>query len=666
MVSDSPSAIELELRRTLLRLEELARRAEAAERRFLDFAAIAEGWLWETDAEHRFIAFDYGRDGQIVQRPGGDFVGRTRWEVVGADPADPVWAAHIDDLQARREFRDFEYSVADANWELHHIAISGRPQFDSAGVFLGYRGIATDVTARKAAVLKQQESEAGLRYLFEKNPNPMWIYDRETLRFLAVNDAAIDRYGWARAEFLALTIADIRPPEDVGRVQQAARDRSSAYVRAGEWRHRTKDGSILFVEIESFSLDVGGRAAVLVAARDISERKKAEADLAAAEEKLRQAQKLEAVGQLTGGVAHDFNNLLTVILGNVEILGQQLAENASAQALIDILRRAAERGSDLTHRLLAFARRQALDPKEVDVNGLVARMHGLIRFTLGEDIDVTLVQDPDLWPALVDPAQLETAVLNLAINARDAMARGGKLSIETQNVTLDEGYRVRNPDALAGDYVLVAVSDSGAGMSADVLARAFEPFFTTKEVGKGSGLGLSMVYGFAKQTGGHVKIYSELGHGTIVRLYLPRAVAVAAVPAMPPVVAEDTAGRGESVLVVEDDEMVRDTAIDHLVSLGYRVLHAADGASALVILKSGEPVDLLFTDIVMPGGMNGKELAAHALLLRPRLKVLFTSGYSENTIIHQGRLDPGVNLLSKPYRRRDLATKVRRVLAGQL
>ncbi|HLS98506.1 MAG TPA: PAS domain S-box protein [Porticoccaceae bacterium] len=381
------------------------------------------------------------------------------------------------------------------------------------------------------------------------------------------------------------------------------------------------------------------------------------------EHQLRESQRLEAVGQLTGGMAHDFNNLLTVILGNAEILSEELPPESPLRGLAAMVASAAQRGADLTQRLLAFARRQALEPQVLDINQLVSGLDGLLRRTLGGHIEIEWVRAPGLWPALVDPVQLESALLNLAINARDAMAAGGRLTIETANTRLDSDYARTHSEVIPGQYVLVAVSDTGCGIPADRLSRVFEPFFTTKEVGKGTGLGLSMVFGFVKQSGGHISIYSEPEEGTTVKMYLPRAHRPGDAPASPD--SEDAAspGSGQLILLVEDDDLVRDYAAEQLSSAGYRVLQAANGPEALAVLRGRDDIDLLFTDVVMPGGMSGRVLADQALALRPGLKVLYTSGYTENAIVHQGRLDPGVRLLNKPYRRGALLEKVRQVLA---
>jgi signal transduction histidine kinase/ActR/RegA family two-component response regulator len=380
------------------------------------------------------------------------------------------------------------------------------------------------------------------------------------------------------------------------------------------------------------------------------------------ERQLHQAQKMEAVGQLTGGIAHDFNNLLLVVLGNLEMLEDHIKDDPEARRFVRTSVEAVERGANLTRRLLAFARKQPLQPAPTDMTQVVRGMHALLERTLGEHVQIETVSAPAPWLAMIDPAQLENAVLNLAINARDAMPDGGKLTIETANVRLDETYAETNPFVTPGQYVLVAVSDTGTGIPPEIVDRVFEPFFTTKETGKGTGLGLSMVYGFVKQSGGHVKIYSEPGLGTTVKLYLPRAHAGAAErPAGAP--RADIAETGtETILAVEDDPLVRAYVEAQLKSLGYSVIVAANGREALQRLDEHPEIALLFTDVVMPGGMSGGQLATEASRRRPDLKVLFTSGYTENAIIHHGKLDPGVHLLNKPYRREELAKKLRRVL----
>jgi PAS domain S-box-containing protein len=379
------------------------------------------------------------------------------------------------------------------------------------------------------------------------------------------------------------------------------------------------------------------------------------------ERKLMEAQKLEAIGKLTGGVAHDFNNMLTVITGTSETLVSRLRNQPDLVAVARLIDDAAERCGELVKHLLAFARKQPLRPHNVDINKAVLDVAKLLRPTVGQQIEIGTVLGKDVRPAHIDPSQLANAVINMAINARDAMPNGGKLLLETANVVLDEAYAAANPDTQAGPYVMLAISDTGTGMTAEVRERVFEPFFTTKEVGQGSGLGLSMVYGFVKQSGGHIRIYSEEGHGTTIRLYLPPARgAVEAIKAD----GEAVSGGSEIILVVEDDPMVRTFVINQLTGLGYKTIAASDGSAAMAIVERGEPFDLLFTDVVMPGGLSGRNLADAIAKLRPGMKVLYTSGYTDNAVVHHGRLDEGVLLLTKPYRKPQLAKMVRQALGG--
>ncbi|UQR67185.1 CHASE3 domain-containing protein [Bradyrhizobium sp. C-145] len=379
------------------------------------------------------------------------------------------------------------------------------------------------------------------------------------------------------------------------------------------------------------------------------------------ERQLYQSQKLDAIGKLTGGVAHDFNNMLTVISGNTETLVESLNGQPELQRTARLIDDAAERCAELIQHLLAFARRQPLQPRNVEISTAVADIAKLLRPTLGEQIQIETVLEQGPMTTHIDPSRLTNAVLNMAINARDAMPNGGKLLFEAHRVVLDEAYAQNNPDVRPGPYVMLAVSDTGTGMPAEVQQKAFEPFFTTKEVGKGSGLGLSMVYGFVKQSGGHIKIYSEEGHGTTIKLYLPPGEGTADMAAP---VAPQAEGGAETIFVVEDDTLVRNFVTAQLQSLGYKTVAAPDSRAALQLIEAGQPFDLLFTDIVIPGGMSGRELAEEVAKRRPGLKVLYTSGYTDNAIVHHGKLDDGVMLLTKPYRRNQLAEMIRKALNG--
>jgi signal transduction histidine kinase/CheY-like chemotaxis protein len=386
-----------------------------------------------------------------------------------------------------------------------------------------------------------------------------------------------------------------------------------------------------------------------------------------AEGQLRQAQKMEAVGRLTGGVAHDFNNLLTIVIGNLDILQRRLKDaDDRVRASIENARTGATRAATLTQRLLAFSRQQPLAPAVIEVNKLVAGMSDLLRRTLGETVAIETVLAGGLWRAHVDANQLESAILNLAVNARDAMPEGGKLTIETANAYLDDAYATARADVKAGQYVMIAIADTGSGMTPETVAQAFEPFFTTKPVGQGTGLGLSQVYGFVKQSSGHVAIYSEVDHGTTVKLYLPKLTnheeqTTDTTRAEPAFVESQQEG---TILVVEDDEMVRQLSVDALRDAGYTIIHSEDARRGLALLNRHPEIDLLFTDVVLTGGMNGRQLAEEAMKMRPGLKVLFTTGYTPNAIVHHGRLDEGINFIGKPFSAAALLTKVRAVLKG--
>jgi PAS domain S-box-containing protein len=519
---------------------------------------------------------------------------------------------------------------------------------------VGYAKITQDITALRDMREALCEAQAANQALFDNSLDIICTITKEGL-FKQVSRHATAVWGYAAQELIGQSYVSLVHPDD--RASSAA---TATHVLAGgsakSFRNRClhKDGSIIPIAWSAAWSD--HHDAAICIARDMRES-------AAIEETVRQAQRLEAVGRLTGGVAHDFNNLLTVIIGGAETLLDENLGNLHIAELAQMIRSAGERGSELTNHLLSFARRQPLEPRALQVNDLLKNMGGLLRRTLGEDVELRVVRDDQAWPVMADPAQLESAVLNLSLNARDAMPSGGKLTIETSNVSLDQAYCDANDEISVGDYLMVAVTDNGEGMSPETIQQAFEPFFTTKPVGKGTGMGLSMVYGFVKQSKGNVKIYSELGFGTTIKLYLPRADGE--VRMEPRALDDEGLPLGtEHILVVEDDEPLREHAREQLRRLGYRVSVAPSGQKALELLKFFGDFDLLFTDVVMPGGLNGRQLADRIRAHRPELKVLFTSGYTEDAIVHNGRLDEGVDLLNKPYRKRDLALKLRKVLDG--
>jgi len=459
------------------------------------------------------------------------------------------------------------------------------------------------------------------------------VWRQYTIRSLPILNAAGDIVEWVGVH---TDITHQRAAE------AALREQAEILVRQVRHRERAED------QLRQVNENLEARVIA-----EIDERRMAEAKLA-------QSQKMETVGKLTGGVAHDFNNLLQVVSGNLQLLAKDIAGNARAEKRVSNAMAGVARGSKLASQLLAFGRRQALEPKVINISRFVRGMDDMLRRAIGEAIEVETVVAGGLWNTFIDPAQVENALLNLAINARDAMDGRGKLTIELGNAHLDDTYALSHDEVTPGQYVMLAVSDTGSGMSPDIIEKVFEPFFSTKAEGKGSGLGLSMVYGFVKQSGGHVKIYSEVGEGTTIKLYLPRALQSEDVE-----VAVDNgpiAGGTETVLVVEDDDAVRETVVAMLSDLGYRVLKAVDAASALIVIESGIPIDMLFTDVVMPGTLKSPELARKAKERLPNIAVLFTSGYTENSIVHGGKLDAGVELLSKPYTREALARKFRALL----
>ncbi|MEX2625636.1 MAG: PAS domain-containing protein, partial [Ilumatobacteraceae bacterium] len=563
----------------------------------------------------------------------------------------------------RGEPYDLEAEIITAEGRRRWCRTVGQAERDAGGRIVRVAGAFQDITAYKESERALRENEERFRLLARATSDVVFDWDlaSDTVWY---GEGLEELVGPVPDRLLSISgVARRVHPDDVERVTDGLRGAmdGSDELWSDEFRLLRDDGTPLSVEASGFVLrDASGEATRLVGSLvDTTARHMLEDQLA-------QAQRLEAVGQLTGGVAHDFNNLLTVILGNVDLLADDLAaetpvEPDDLRSSIDMVRSAAERGAELTGRLLAFARRQPLAPEAIDVAALLDGITGLLGRTLGEDIDLQVRHADQPWSAMVDAAQLESAVLNVCLNARDAMPGGGRLAIETSNVELDELYVTAHPGLEPGQYLMIAISDDGVGMAPEVVQRVFEPFFTTKAPGRGSGLGLSMVYGFAKQSSGHARIYSEPGHGTTVRLYLPRAGSAGVYESA---VAPLRARRGgtERVLLVEDDELVREVIAVQLRGLGYQVVEAGDGPTALALLRDGEPFALLFTDIVMPGGMNGPQLAEVGRRLVPDLAVLFTSGYTEGTIEHKGRLDPGVELLTKPYRLDELAERVRRVI----
>jgi PAS domain S-box-containing protein len=497
-----------------------------------------------------------------------------------------------------------------------------------------------------------KDSDKKFRLLFEDHPQPMWVTEPETGKILEANAAARTLYEYSPEEFRNLTLKELEAPPDGSEPASAAP--APAGVRI--WRHRTQAGRLIDIEAALHEISYGGAAADLAVLMDITGRRRLE-------DQLRQAQKMEAVGMLAGGIAHDFNNLLTIIAGYSQLILNSLGPSDPNRHSVEQIMKAGERAAALTKQLLAFSRRQVLQPRVLDVNKLVNGLSAMLRRLIGEDVELRLVLPGDLGTVSADPGQMEQVLMNLVVNARDAMPKGGILTVETKNVHLDQNYAGRHIAVKPGRYILLAVSDTGAGMDEATKARLFEPFFTTKASGKGTGLGLSTVFGIVKQSGGSVEVYSEPGKGTSVKVYLPRIDQPAAIEAE---AARKKSGRGsETILLVEDDEMVRTLVRETLVRDGYRILDASGPAEAKKISDQFKsPIQLMITDVVMPK-VSGRELADQLTRRRPDMKVLYMSGYTDNAVLNNGILQKEVAFLQKPFTPALLTEKVRDVLEGE-
>jgi len=623
------------------------------ERRIQDFAETASDWFWEMDENLRF-SYMSPNVGRVLGVAPESLLGKTREDSLGENCDRQAWDTHLRTLRAHLPFHGFTFAWKGERW----VRISGTHIFNADGSFAGYRGMGSDISEIKKAEQAFRESERRFRDFAESSADWFWEMD-ENLRFtwMSPNVEQIVgvppewHYGKTRQDLLGDNYdADLWDAHfQVLNERKAFRD--FVFLRQGDgipqkWIQTS--GKPIF-DMENRFLGYRGTGSDITRARET-------------EEQLLQAQKMETVGQLTGGIAHDFNNLLGIVIGNLDFLAESAGIDDDQQTLIATALQSALRGADLTHRLLAFSRGQTLKPESKDLGDLIAGITGLLERTLGEAIAINVVAGTNLKMTYIDPSQFESALLNLAVNSLHAMPDGGKLTIETANVDIDSGYAHSHLDVSPGSYVMLAVSDTGCGMPRAVREQVFEPFFTTKPVGQGSGLGLSMVHGFVKQSGGHVRIYSEPDKGTTIRLYFPVSVREAL-----PVVAKteyepESRGQGETVLVVEDDDGLRDMAVTVIRKLGYRVVEARDGLAALSLIDHDDTIDLLFTDVVLPRGMNGHELAQESLRRRPNLKVLYTSGYTDNAILNNGLLDSGFELVSKPYMRAELAIRLRQAL----
>lgn len=578
-----------------------------------------------------------------------------------------------------RKVQSIDHRIVLPGGRIKHLTERWKTVTDENGAPVRAMGTCQDITDRELVNQKLRESEAKLRRSqeifstaekvasigavaldFRTN---LWEWSDEAFRLYGLDPA---RFTPSLESFPALIHPDDRDAL-LGAIPLAKQGITPPPM---EYRIIRPDGAERLLRREAtLAREANGEILGIVGTlQDITDIRANERERELLQERIREGQRLEAIGQMTGGISHDFNNLLTVILGNSDVLSRNLPKASPLQEMVDLTRLAAERGAQLTNRLLAFSRKQALTPKVVDVSALISGIEGLMRRALGEEIDLSISCERSLWHSYIDSSQLENALLNLVVNARDAMPSGGSLTIQVCKISFDSqgdsiAAIVDDSEATsAGDYIKIVVTDTGVGMTEETRQRAFEPFFTTKDVGKGSGLGLSMVYGFIRQSGGQVAIGSGIGLGTSVTLLLPRATECAAQDELG--IEETGAGGTEDILVVEDDYLVRRQAVVNLKALGYRVTDARDGIEALAILKSGRRFDLLFTDVVMPRGMNGRQLAEAAAELCPDMPVLYTSGYADNHIIHQGRIALGLTLLNKPYNSADLAKKVRGVLDG--
>jgi PAS domain S-box-containing protein len=537
-----------------------------------------------------------------------------------------------------------------------------------SGDLLGYAKVTRDITERQEAHLRLLEGERRYRRLVESVVDYA-IFQLDADGLVSTWNAGAQKIkGYSATEIIGQHFSKFYTEEDRGAgVPARALHQAATTGRfEAEGKRVRKDGTTFFasVVIDAIRDEAGTVIGFAKVTRDITERMETQKRLREAEAQLAASQKLEAVGQLSGGIAHDFNNLLMIVQGNLESLEKLVREGntgPNAQRAVKNAMRGAQRATALTSRLLAFSRRQALDPKPINLNSLFTGIVDFLQRSIGETVEIQTVGGAGLWPIEVDPNQLESALVNLAINARDAMPEGGKLTIEAANVYADEEYCRSNPEIRPGQYVALCVTDTGTGMSPETAARAFEPFYTTKEIGRGTGLGLSQVYGFVKQSGGHVKIYSELGQGTTVKLYFPRLAGQAGSQDEPEQDEPAESYHAETILLVEDDPDLRTYIGDILRSLKYRVLTAQNGSEALTVLREQGEVDLLLTDIIMPG-ITGRELVTQAHEFSPVLKVLYMTGYSRNAVVHQGRLDEGVDLLQKPVSQAELAHRVRLIL----
>jgi PAS domain S-box-containing protein len=647
--------------------EDALREAEA---RFQAIANSIDQMVWSTRADGHHDYYNQ-RWYDFTGVPAGSTDGEDWEDIVHPDDRERTWELWRESLATGEPYR-IEYRLRHHSGQYRWTLGRALPMREEGGQITRWFGTCTDiqdiVEAQEVLARSREELE---RLVAERTADRdrMWrlstdimLVARYDATIEAVNPAWTTLLGWGERELIGSAFMDLVHPDDVAATLAEVGKLSDGLTTLRfENRYRRKDGDYRWLSWTA----VPAEDLIHAVGRDVTAEKEAAAALAKTEEALRQSQKMEAVGQLTGGLAHDFNNLLTGITGSLELMQTRMSQGrlTDLDRYMTAAQGAARRAAALTHRLLAFSRRQTLDPKPTDVNALVGGMEELIRRTVGPSIRIEVVGAASLWPALVDPGQLENALLNLCINARDAMPEGGRITIETANRWLDD-RAARERDLPHGQYLSLCVTDTGTGMTADVIAKAFDPFFTTKPIGQGTGLGLSMVYGFARQSGGQVRIYSEVGQGTTVCLYLPRHHGDAAeAEATPDLADAPRAEQGETVLIIDDEPTVRMLVTEVLEDLGYTAIEAADGPSGLRVLQSDARVDLLITDVGLPGGMNGRQVADAARETRPGLKVLFITGYAENAAVGNGYLDAGMQVLTKPFVMETLASRIREMIA---
>jgi two-component system cell cycle sensor histidine kinase/response regulator CckA len=585
-----------------------------------------------------------------------ELIGGVNFDFLHPDDLEKAQKAFNEVIQAT-EIVEVEVRFRHKNGKWRHFACTLTNLLDNFAI-KGIVSNAFDITERKLAEEALRESEERYRVLFDNNPLPMWVIDIETLAFQAVNTAALNHYRYSYEDFLSMTVENLRPSEDLAAKVKNLTGTADKFYRADLSKHVKKDGTIIDVETTSHDLIFNGKRSRLILINDVTEQKWAEEALRQSEEQLRQAQKLESVGRLAGGIAHDFNNMLTAINGYSDLILKTLPADNPLRRNVEEIKKAGTRSAELTQQLLAFSRRQILQSKVLDLNKVISDTIVMLQRLIGEDIQVIASLSPDVGLIEADPGQLSQVLVNLIVNSRDAMPQGGSIVIETESIYIDEHYANHHISTKPGEYVMLAVSDTGIGMDDEIKQQIFEPFFTTKEIGKGTGLGLATVYGIVKQSGGNIWVYSEVGKGTTFKIYLPR------IPA-PPKPLETASGKtgiqkgSETILLVEDEETVRRLSREVLELCGYKVIEAENGVAALAICeKYNEKIDLLMTDVVMPQ-MGGRELAETLTQIYPQMRVLFTSGYTDDAIFRHGIIDSGKNFIQKPFTFEALARKVR-------